>query len=290
MKDGGFRLRPRVRLGASAGEEGLVMKDITLEELLVAGCHFGHQVTRQNPKAREFVYEARDGVHIIDLVKTKEGLDEAAAFVKTLASQNKSLIVVGTKRQAQAIIKEEVKRAQEVVPTENLLHVTTRWIGGTLTNFGEVTKNFKKLKDLAAKLVDEREKAQYTKREVGLWERERQKLEAFYGGIAALQKIPDALLIVDTHLEDLAVREAMRMGVATIGIVDTNADPFVIDYPIPANDDAVGSIQLIVGHIIDAWIEGSLKQNAKQEKTEEKKVKKPVAKPKKESKSKKKSA
>jgi small subunit ribosomal protein S2 len=238
------------------------MRTISLEELLEAGCHFGHQVTRQNPKARDFVFEARDNIHIIDLGKTKEGLEEAAAFVNAVAKRGGSIVIVGSKRQAKPIIEAEVKRAKDILKEkhipDNLFTVTARWIGGTLTNADEVRKNYKKLKDIEAKLKNEFERTKYTKKELGMWEKERQKLEIFYGGIAELKIKPDAIFIIDTHLEDLAVREAYRMGVATVGIVDTNADPALIDYPIPANDDAVGSIQLIVSFIIDAWIEGKL--------------------------------
>lgn len=228
------------------------MRDVTLEELLEAGCHFGHQVTRQNPKARDFIFEARDNIHIIDLVKTKEGLEAAAAFVKVLAAKGSSLLVLGTKRQAQGIVVEEVKRGAN----GGLFSVTSRWIGGTFTNFEEVKKNFARLKDLEARLANEEERTKYTKKEVGLWERERAKLARFYGGIVDMQALPDAIVIIDTHVEDLAVREARKTGVTTVGIVDTNADPTSIDYPIPANDDAVGSIKLITSYIMDAWIEG----------------------------------
>ncbi|MBI4084508.1 MAG: 30S ribosomal protein S2 [Candidatus Levybacteria bacterium] len=232
------------------------MRTVTLEELLEAGCHFGHQVTRQNPKARDYIFEARDGINIINLEKTKEGLDEAVAFVKALASkEGTSLVVLGAKRQAADIVKEEVGRVHKE-NIDGLFYVTNRWIGGILTNFPEITKNFKRFKYLSDRLQDPEERAKYTKKEVSLWERERQKLEQFYSGIADMQKIPDALFIIDTHLEHLAVREAMATGVKTVGITDTNADPTIIDYPIPANDDAVGSIKLITSVIIDAWIEG----------------------------------
>lgn len=226
------------------------MQEITLEQLLEAGCHFGHQVTRSNPRARDFIYEARDNIHIIDLAKTKQGLEDAAAFIKALASKGGSLIIVGTKRQARGIIEEEMKRAKDV------FYVTNRWVGGLLTNFSEVSKNFEKLKTLSENLKNEELKAKYTKKEIGLWAHERQKLESMYGGVTALKGKPDALFIIDSHLEELAVREAVRMGVTTVAIVDTNADPDIIDHPIPANDDAVGSIKLIVGYIIDSWIEG----------------------------------
>lgn len=247
------------------------MREITLEELLEAGCHFGHQVTRSNPKARDFIFEARDNIHIIDLAKTKEGLDGAALFVRDLAQKGGKLLIVGTKRQAQGIVYDEIKKAQTEGVSDGIFYVTNRWIGGTLTNFSEVFKNCKKLKDLTARLKDEDEKAKYTKKEVGLWERERQKLEGFYGGILEMEKLPDALFIIDTHLEELAVKEANKMEVAAVGIVDTNADPLLVDYPIPANDDAVGSIQLIASYIMDAWIEG--KKNLELEKPKEKKEK-----------------
>ena len=238
------------------------MKEITLEELLEAGCHFGHQVTRSNPKARDFVFEARDNIQIIDLAKTKEGLDEAAAFVKDLGQRGEDLLVVGTKRQAKDIIEKEIQRVREVLENDkkdhkgSIFYVTQRWIGGVLTNFSEVSKNFKKLNDLREKIVSPEEKAKYTKKELGQWAKEIQRLESFYMGISQMTGKPGALFIIDSHLEDLAVREAKSMNVKTVAIVDTNADPFVIDYPIPANDDAVGSIQLIVTHIVDAYAEG----------------------------------
>lgn len=235
------------------------MRTITLEELLEAGCHFGHQVTRSNPKARDFIFEARDGIHIIDLAKTKEGLEEAAAFVRGLASKNGVMVVVGTKRQARGIVEEEVKRAHLASSgqaDQNLFYITNRWVGGLLTNFPEVSKNFKKYSDYVTDLQDDEVKARYTKKEVGGWEKEKNKLENLYGGVAKITKKPDALFIIDSHLENLAVREALSTHVPTVAIVDTNADPVIIDYPIPANDDAIGSIKLIVTFIIDAWIEG----------------------------------
>jgi len=238
------------------------MKNITLEELLEAGCHFGHQVTRSNPKSRDFVFENRDNIQIIDLVKTKEGLDEAIDFVRKLGERGGSLLVVGTKRQARPIIDEEIARAKELLKDDKtdsiskLFYITHRWIGGMLTNFPEVSKNFQKLEDLKANLASTEEKAKFTKKEVGQWEKERQRLDSFYSGVWQLKGKPDALFIIDSHLENLAVREALSVGVPTVAIVDTNADPFVIDHPIPANDDAVGSVKLIVTAIMDAWVEG----------------------------------
>lgn len=245
------------RLHRSIGEakKGLIMRNITLEELLEAGCHFGHQVSRQNPKAREFIFETRDNIHIIDLEKTKEGLEEAGKFVHDLAAKGGTILVLGTKRQAETILREELSRLDSQT-SEGLYFVTKRWIGGTLTNFSEVAKNFKKLTDLSYRLQDENQKASYTKKEISDWDKSRSKLENFYGGIANMTRVPDALFIIDTHEEHAAATEALKMGTPTVGITDTNADPLIINYPIPANDDAVGSLKLIISYIMDAWIEG----------------------------------
>jgi small subunit ribosomal protein S2 len=256
------------------------MKQVTLEELLEAGAHFGHQVTRSNPKARDFVFEARDNIQIIDLVKTKEGLDEAAEFVRNLGKKGGSLLVVGTKRQAREIIQQEVQRIKDLLKKEGkdqekkIFYITQRWIGGILTNFNEVSKNFKRLKDLQTIVANEEEKAKYTKKELGLFEKEIQRLMSFYKGVLDMSGKPDCLFIIDSHLEHLAVKEAAAVGVETVAIVDTNADPYVIDYPIPANDDATGSIKLIVSNILDAWAEGiQAQKEEKVEKTSEPKAK-----------------
>lgn len=231
------------------------MRQITLEELLEAGCHFGHQVNRRNPKANRYIFEARSGVNIINLEATQEGLIAAADYVRQLASRGGSLVVVGTKRQAQSIVIEEVNRAREVTPN-TIYYITSRWIGGIFTNFEEVKKNFKKLVDLE-KIVTSEDRGGYTKREVGLFEKELTKLKDIYGGLYTIKEAPDAVFIIDTHGENTAVREASRVGLTTIGITDTNADPSEVTYSIPANDDAVGSIKLITSYLIDAWLEGS---------------------------------
>lgn len=245
------------------------MREISLEDLLTAGCHFGHQVTRSNPKAREFIFEARDNIHIIDLTITKAWLEEAAAFVISVASKPSStMIVVGAKRQAKGIVEAEVKRSKEEIKDatekENLMFVTSRWIGGLLTNFTEVNKNLKKLKDIEELLAGD-EKGKYTKKELGMFDKERQKLEGLYGGIKNITKVPDALFIIDSKLEELSVRESRRMNVPSVAITDTNSDPGLVDFPIPANDDAVGSIELIVKYIVDCWIEGKNSQKGKAE-------------------------
>lgn len=232
------------------------MRDITLEELLAAGCHFGHQVNRRNPKADEYIFEERAGVHIINLEKTREGLIAAGEQMKQLGSEKAYVVVVGTKRQAQQIVEEQVKRAREA-GANGLFYVTTRWVGGTLTNFSEVSKNFKKLVKLNEFLAAGNKNGEYTKHEMLLFERERDKLNMFYEGIMDMDRIPDALCIIGTQLEQTAVAEAQSNGIDIIGIVDTNSDPRVVDYPIPANDDAVGSIKLITEYLTDAWIEGA---------------------------------
>ncbi len=245
--------------------KGHTMRTVTLEELLEAGCHFGHQVTRQNPKAREFVFEARDGVHIIDLAKTKEGLEEAAVFVKELAKSGGTMVVLGAKRQAEPIVREQVKRALDAQAT-GLFYVTSRWIGGLLTNFSEVIKNIKKLENVTDLLSNDTKRSKYTKKELSLMDKEKSKLEKFYGGVANLSAVPQAIFIIDTHMEDLAVREASAMNIPIVGITDTNADPTMVTYAIPANDDAAGSIECITAYIIDAWIEGKSGKETKSEK------------------------
>lgn len=243
------------------------MRDITLEELLVAGCHFGHQVNRRNPRADEFIFEARSNVHIIDLEKTREGLIRAGEFIKNLSANGGYVIFVGTKRQARQIVEEEIERAHSAssgqtpsAGSKGIFYVVVRWIGGTLTNFSEVSKNFKKLRDLR-EFLDSNKKSEYTKKEVLLMERERGKLSSLYGGIADLDKVPDALVIIGTQLETTAVSEGLSSHIPIVGIVDTNADPTMIDYPIPANDDAVGSIKLITSYLVDSWIEGAKIKN-----------------------------
>ena len=240
------------------------MKQITLEELLTAGCHFGHQINRSNPKANSFIFESRANVHIIDLEQTHKGLIDAAEFVKTIASEGKTMVVVGTKRQAKEVVEKEVARARAVTP-DTIHYVTSRWVGGILTNFPEVSKNFKKLADLEVLTGTEKSK-EYTKREIALFDREIAKLKNFYEGIRNLKSAPDALFIIDTHFEKTAVNEANRVKIPTVGIVDTNGDPASVTHAIPANDDAVGSVELLTSYIVDAWIEGSKEKGKKDEK------------------------
>lgn len=249
------------------------MRDISLEELLEAGCHFGHQTNRRNPKADDYIFEARSNVHIINLEKTREGLIEAGEYLKKLSQENGYVIFVGTKRQAKQIVKDEVERARSD-GANGIFFVTSRWVGGSLTNFPEVSKNFKKLRELND-FLRAGKTGEYTKREIILFERERDKLNGLYGGIEGLDRLPDALCIIGTQLETTAVSEAVSNGLDIVGIVDTNTDPSKITYPIPANDDAVGSIKLITSYLVDAWVEGSKEKPKSKEqelKTEDKAV------------------
>lgn len=221
------------------------MREVSLKELLEAGCHFGHQVPKSNPKAREFVYTSRDKIQIIDLVKTKQGLEKAVDFVKGTITKGGKILFLATKKQAQSIVLEEAKRC-------GAFFMVKRWIGGLLTNWEEIKKNLKRMEELRENLKS----AEWTKKEKVLMEKKLRKLEAIYGGIERLTERPQLIYIVDTHEEENAVFEANKMGVSIVGIVDTNGNPELVDYPIPANDDAVKSIQLITTSVADAVIEG----------------------------------
>lgn len=225
------------------------MEKVSLKDLLEAGCHFGHQSQRWNPHAASFIYTKRDGIHIIDLVKTRDGLKAAADFVsKTLASGG-TMLFLGTKRQAKEVLKAEAQRV-------GAFYVSEHWPAGLLTNFSIMKKNLDKMKDLEEKLGSEEKQAGFTKKEVLLWQKELKKLELQYGGIADLKRVPEVMFVVDVKHEAGAVKEAKKMGVKVVGIVDTNSDPSVVDFVIPANDDALGSITILVTHIADAVKEG----------------------------------
>jgi len=227
------------------------MKDITLKELLEAGCHFGHQTNRWQPKAAGFIYGAREGVHIIDLAQTHAGLIAAARYLKDLAKNGGSVVFAGVKRQAQTILSENVAR---VGAGKNFYYLLDRWPGGFLTNFATIKHNnldaiLKLREDIAGNVF-------VTKKEKLLAQRKHDKYVKVYGGLVGLEKIPDAIFLVDVKKQDLAVREASRAGVDILAIVDTNTNPQPVKYQIPANDDAVGSIKIIMDYLADAWIEG----------------------------------
>jgi len=229
---------------------------IDLKDLLDAGCHFGHQAQRWNPLMDSYLYGVRDGVHIFDLAKTKANLEKALDFVYETTLNGGQIIFVGTKRQAQAIIKEEAQRA-------NMPFISERWMGGLVTNWDHVKKSIKKLKDLKEKKKTGELSSQYTKRENVLIDREIARLERFFGGLVGLNRLPVSIFVVDVKKENAAVREAGNKNIAIVGIVDSNSNPTPIDWPIPANDDAVGSIKLIVSLVAEAAKQGQEVYNKK---------------------------
>jgi len=223
-------------------------QEVSLKDLLEAGVHFGHQAARWNPKMASYLYAVKDGVHVFDLVKTKKSLDEAAAFVRDWTATGKTILFVGTKRQAQAVIRQQAQKA-------GLPFVCQRWLGGTLTNWEQIQKSIKQLIEMKG-AREKGEYKKYTKKERLLLDREIARLEKLFGGLASLEKPPEALFVVDVQKERIAVREAIRKGLELVAMVDSNSDPDGISYPIPANDDAVGSISLIVVAIATAEKEG----------------------------------
>jgi len=234
------------------------MREISLKELLEAGCHFGHQTVRWNPKMRPYIFAARDGVHIFDLAKTKEGLEEAVAFAKATASDGGKILFLGTKRQAREVVE---KTAQKV----KMPYVTQRWLGGTLTNFEQIKKSLEKLKTMKEKR-EAGEYKEYTKKEQLLLDREVERLEKFFGGLAGLEELPEAIFIVDVKREFSAALEAQRRGVKVVAMTDTNADPDLVDYVIPCNDDANKAIELVVEAIGEAIEEGLQPRKARRKK------------------------
>jgi small subunit ribosomal protein S2 len=227
------------------------MKDISLKDLLEAGCHFGHQTNRWHPKAASFIYGGREGVHIIDLVKTREGLIAAAEYLKNLAKNGGTVVFVGTKRQAQEVLQENITR---LPANSGFYYLTDRWPAGFLTNFETIKKNNL---DAIVKLREDITNNNFvTKKEKLLAQRKLDKYTRVYGGLVGLEKLPDAAFFVDIKREDLAVKEAVRTNRDIVAIVDTNTDPEPVKYQIPANDDAVGSVKIIMDYLVDAWIEG----------------------------------
>ncbi|MCX6725770.1 MAG: 30S ribosomal protein S2 [Candidatus Shapirobacteria bacterium] len=223
---------------------------IELKALLDAGCHFGHQSQRWNPKMANYLYGIRDGVHIFDLVKTKTGLEKAVEFAKEIASKGGKIIFVGTKRQSQSIIKEEALKAK-------MPFVSERWLGGILTNWGIIKKSINKLKDLKEQKASGELAKKFTKKENILIDREITRLERFFGGLVDLKDLPAALFVIDVKKEKAALQEASKKGIPVIAVVDSNVDPDLVNCLIPANDDAVGSVKLIVGLIAEAIIQGN---------------------------------
>ncbi len=212
--------------------------DVSLESLLEAGAHFGHQIRRWNPRMKPFIYGEEDGVHIFDLVKTKEKLEEALKVLDAAKKEGKVILFVGTKKQAQA-------KTQEVAEKLGEPYIIQRFLGGTFTNFDQIKKSTKKLADMKKDLASGAYNT-FTKKERLLIAREIERLEKNFGGIAKMDKLPDYVVIIDTHKEKSAIREAKRMGVITVGLTDTNSDPDDVDYAIPMNDDAEKSINIFL--------------------------------------------
>ena len=224
------------------------MNAIAMKDLLEAGVHFGHQTKRWNPKMKEFIFGERNGIYIIDLGKTVKRFTEAEEFVTNLAADGRTVLFVGTKRQAQDVIAEEAQRC-------GMFHVNQRWLGGLLTNFTTIQRSLARLRDLEAMVTDGRYET-LSKKEIARLEKEKKKLQKNLDGIRHMSRLPDAVFVVDTRKEQIAVDEARKLKIPIIGIVDTNCDPDEVDLVIPGNDDALRAIRLFAGRIADAVLNG----------------------------------
>src|SRR5215470_183444 len=219
-----------------------------MKELLEAGVHFGHQTKRWNPKMKEFIFGERNGIYIIDLQKTLKMFKEASKFVQDLATEGRVILFVGTKRQAQDAIAEEAQRC-------GMFYVNQRWLGGLLTNFTTIQRSLSRLRDLEAMVTDGRYDT-LSKKEIARLEKEKRKLQKNLDGIRNMGGLPDALFVVDTRNEQIAVDEARKLKIPVIGIVDTNCDPDQVDFVVPGNDDALRAIRLFTARVADAVLEG----------------------------------
>ena len=226
------------------------MNEITMKELLEAGVHFGHQKRKWNPKMGKFIFGDRSGIHIIDLEKTLEELKSACSFLEKSAAAGKVVLFVGTKKQAVESVSSEAARC-------GMLHVTRRWLGGTLTNFETLRGRIKKFKELES--IEEDAPSQLTKKELLVLKRERERLQRNLSGLRDMKSVPGVLVVVDPHREKIAVAEANKMGIPIVAIADTNANPDSLQYCIPANDDAIRAIKVLVSRMADAVIEGKKK-------------------------------
>lgn len=224
------------------------MAVVSMKQLLEAGVHFGHQTRRWNPKMARFIFTERNGIYIIDLQKTVKKVEEAYAFLRDVAASGAPVLFVGTKKQAQNSIKEEALRC-------NMFYVNERWLGGMLTNFRTIQTRIARLKELET-MFEDGSMEKYTKKEVILMRRELDKLEKNLGGIKDMKKLPGAIFIIDSKKEEIAVLEARKLHIPVVATVDTNCDPDVIDYPIPANDDAIRAVKLLASKMADAVLEG----------------------------------
>ena len=238
------------------------MAAIAMKELLEAGVHFGHQTKRWNPKMKEYIFGERNGIYILDLGKTVKLFNIAEEFVSRLASEGRTILFVGTKRQAKDVVAEEAARC-------GMFHVNERWLGGLLTNFATIQRSLGRLRDLEAMATDGRFDT-LSKKEIARNEKERKKLAKNLDGIRGMTRLPDAVFIVDTKKEQIAVDEARKLKIPVIGVVDTNCDPDQVDFVIPGNDDALRAIRLFASRIADGVISGrDMKQSVDAENTRE---------------------
>ena len=236
------------------------MSKISQQELLDAGVHFGHLKKKWNPKMLPYIFMERKGIHIIDLNKTQEKLEEAGAVLRSIAKSGRKILFVATKKQAKEIVSEAAKSV-------NMPFVTERWLGGMLTNFITIRKSIKKKQNIEKMLADDNLNS-ITKKEKLILSRQQQKLDKVLGGIENLPRVPAALFLVDISHEHLALAEAKKLGVKTLGMVDTNSDPGLVDFAIPANDDATKSIQVIVNYLVEQIKEGLAERKKDKEETE----------------------
>ncbi|ASJ54322.1 MULTISPECIES: 30S ribosomal protein S2 [Brevibacillus] len=225
------------------------MAVISMKQLLEAGVHFGHQTRRWNPKMARYIFTERNGIYIIDLQKTVKKVEEAYNFVRDLAQDGGKILFVGTKKQAQESVKEEAERTGHYF-------INQRWLGGTLTNFTTIKKRTARLAELK-RMENDGTFAVLPKKEVIVLRKEMDRLEKFLGGIAHMDKLPDALFVIDPRKERIAVAEARKLGIPIVAIVDTNCDPDEIDYVIPGNDDAIRAVKLLTAKMADALLEGN---------------------------------
>ena len=237
------------------------MPEVTMKTLLQAGVHFGHQTTRWNPKMKKYIYGAKNGIHIVDLQKTLKKFLEAEKYLRELARSGKSLLFVATKKQAQELVAEEAVRC-------GMFYINQRWLGGTMTNFLTIRKSVERLRDLE-KQEEEGEFEKLHKKEALRKRRDIERLNKFFRGIKTMKQLPDAIFIIDTHKEKIALAEARKLGIKILALVDTNCDPEGIDFPFPGNDDAIRSIKLFTERIADIWLEETEIRKARQKDDEE---------------------
>ena len=232
------------------------MPRVEVAELLAAGCHFGHLTRRWNPKMRPYIFMERNGIHIIDLTKSQHLLDDACNAITAIVAEGKRVLFVGTKKQAKDVIREEAVRT-------NQFYVSERWLGGSLTNFTTIRKSVKRLTNIE-KMESDGTFDKITKKEGLFLQREKEKLNQVLSGVVDMTRLPGALYVVDVKKEAIAVKEAKRLGIPVFAIVDTNCDPDDVDYVIPANDDAIKSVQVISKAFADAILEGKERSTAQQ--------------------------